>query len=257
MSAQGDDAGEMRMPSAGVQRHSVAEQALVVPVKGSDSSYLEMAVPCGVHKCSSEFAAVRLLCELLSRSEGPMWERIRGRGLAYHAGLDVAPWSGQVIFSLAECADPAAATEEMFAILRECREQLSAPDAGSNSALAAALSEARASTLFSLHSKRATPAAAASTAARGYWWGIAEPSTEAEQEALMIEAVDVSALLQAFDRHVAPLLEPGVRCTCVATPAGKEHDICASLNTVLGLKGADAACVAALQQLLVPTDSTD
>ena len=73
----------------------------------------------------------------------------------------------------------------------------------------------------------------------------------------MIEAVDGSALLQAFDGHVAPLLEPGVRCTCVATPAGKEHDICASLNTVLGLKGADAACVAALQQLLVPTDSTD
>jgi predicted Zn-dependent peptidase len=141
------------MPPGGMQRNAVAEQAVVVPVKGSDSSYLEMAVPCGLHKCSPEFAAVRLLCELLSRSEGPMWERIRGRGLAYHAGLDVLPWSGQLVFSLAECADPAAATEEMFAILRECREQLSA-DAASTSSLAAALSEARASTLFSLNSDR-------------------------------------------------------------------------------------------------------
>lgn len=243
----------MRMPPGGMQRNAVAEQAVVVPVKGCDSSYLEMAVPCGLHKCSPEFAAVRLLCELLSRSEGPMWERIRGRGLAYHAGLDVLPWSGQLVFSLAECADPAAATEEMFAILRECREQLSA-DAASTSSLAAALSEARASTLFSLHSERSTPTAAASTAAKGYWWGIAEPSTEVESQAAMVEEVDGDALLQAFDRYVAHLLQPGVRCTCVATPAGKEHDICASLNKVLCLKGADAACVASLPQLLVPRD---
>lgn len=243
------------MPAGGLKRNAVVEQAVVVPVKGSDSSYLEMAVPCGLHKCSPEFAAVRLLCELLSRSEGPMWERIRGRGLAYHAGLDVLPWSGQLLFSLAECADPAAATEEMFAILRECREQLSAPGtAASTSTLAAALSEARASTLFSLHSERSTPAAAASTAAKVYWWGIAEPSTEVERMAAMVEAVDGDALLQVFDRYVAPLLEPGVRCTCVATPAGKEHDICASLDKVLGLKGADAACVASLPQLLVPRD---
>ena len=52
--------GEMRMSSAGVQRQGVAEQALVVAVKGSDSSYLQMAVPCGLHKSAPGFAAVQV-----------------------------------------------------------------------------------------------------------------------------------------------------------------------------------------------------
>ena len=52
--------GEMRIASAGVQRQGVAEQALVVAVKGSDSSYLQMAVPCGLHKSAPGFAAVQV-----------------------------------------------------------------------------------------------------------------------------------------------------------------------------------------------------
>ena len=243
--------GEMLMGESGVERWGVEELAMVVAVKGSDSSYLEMAVPCALHKKSTDFAAVQLLCELLSRSEGPMWERIRGKGLAYHAGLDLWPWSGHIGFSLAECADPAAAFAEMVAILTECRAQLAAKDEASKQELAAALAEARASMLFSLHSKRATAGAAASTAAKGYWWGIAEPALEAAHEAAEIEAVDAAALQRVFERYLVPLLSPGQRCTCVVCPAGKDRSMALSLQKVLGLKSGGVT-VASLPQLLMP-----
>jgi len=249
----GDGGDEMLMGASGVQRRGVEEIAIVVAVKGSDSSYLEMAVPCALHKQSPDFAAVQLLCELLSRSEGPMWERIRGKGLAYHAGLDLWPWSGHIGFTLAECADPAAAFVEMEAILKECRAQLSAQDEASRSELAAALSEARASMLFSLHSKRATAGAAASTAAKGYWWGVTEPEGEAAREAADIEAVDAGALLRVFESFVLPLLSPGQRCTCVAVPAGKDQSMALSLEKVLGLKKGGVT-ITSLPHLMLPSE---
>ena len=124
------------------------------------------------------------------------------------------PWSGQLRFTLAECADPAAAVSEMMAILRDCRKQLAAAESSEHGAgeqaLAAALSEARASMLFSLHSKRATVNAATSTAAKGYWWGVEAPEIEAQREAEAIEAVDTAALLHAFDRYLQVCV-----CVCV------------------------------------------
>ena len=248
-----DEDGELRVAASGVERFRVEEQAVVVAVKGCDSSYLQMVVPCSLHKSSADFAAVRLLCELLSMSEGLMWARIRGKGLAYGAGLDVLPWNGQILFSLSECADPAAATAEMFAIIHDCREQLVAQDESGKSALRALLSEARASLLFSLHSKRATPNAASSTAAKSYWWAVEEPESEAEQEASAIEAVEAGALVQALDRYLAPLLTPGQRCTCVAVPAGKDKEICSSLEKVLHLESGGVT-IASLAQLTIPGD---
>jgi hypothetical protein len=139
----------------------------------------------------------------------------------------------------------------MLAILGECRAQLGGEDASSNPALAAALSEARASMLFSLHSKRSTASAAASTAAKAYFWGIQEPQSDAEREAAAIERVDAAAMAMAFDRYFLPLLSQGQRCTCVCVPAGKDKQIAASLEKVLGLKGRQVR-VLSLPQIMIP-----
>ena len=60
---------------------------------------------------------------MLSRSEGPLWERIRGRGLAYHASLYLSPWAGHLIFEVSECADPAAVVKEMLLISGDIDEE--------------------------------------------------------------------------------------------------------------------------------------
>ena len=142
----------------------------------------------------------------------------------------------------------------MAAILKECRSQLSATDVKGISALDAALAEARCSALFGLHSKRSTPGAAASTAAKGYWWGISEIEGEADREAAAIEAVDARALLEVFDRYFATLLAPGVRCTSVVVPAGKEVGIAADLESALGLESGSVH-MPALAQLMMPREA--
>ena len=117
----------------GPVRNNVVEHAVAVSLKGIDSSYLELVIPCSLHKLdddlfpvpfsscsfyllaatsspllssilslsrpqsfhlllftsSSDGQQVMLFAELLSRSEGPLWNRIRGKGLAYHSLLEV------------------------------------------------------------------------------------------------------------------------------------------------------------------------
>ena len=150
-----------------------------------------------------DISTAQLLCEVLSRSEGPLWERIRGRGLAYHASLYPSPWAGHLIFEVSECADPAAVVKEMLLILAECREQLADAEAGGN-ALSTALAEARASVLFSLHSKRATAGAGASTAAKAYWWGVQDPGEEVAAESAALESVSACSSVPAFAMTLTP-----------------------------------------------------
>ena len=55
---------------------------------------------------SREHAAVAILCELLSRTEGPLYMAIRGRGYAYGAEVSYWRWSGQLVFSSREATAP-------------------------------------------------------------------------------------------------------------------------------------------------------
>ncbi|KAJ1490456.1 hypothetical protein T484DRAFT_1935077 [Baffinella frigidus] len=141
-----------------------------------------MAVPCAVHRQDANYVPARLLAELISRAEGPLWERIRGRGLAYHASLDLAMWSGQLCFCLGDSADPAKALAEFLLILKEVPASLDAPDAP------AVMAEAKASLLFSLHSKRATAGAALNQAASGHFLGAGSPELELAREAAALDA---------------------------------------------------------------------
>ena len=60
-------------------------QTIAMPIPGLGASFLSMTVPCDV--LSSEFLQnyypTALLAELLSRTEGPLYTSIRGRG--YHS----------------------------------------------------------------------------------------------------------------------------------------------------------------------------
>ena len=164
-----------------------------------------------------DISTAQLLCEVLSRSEGPLWERIRGRGLAYHASLYLSPWAGQLIFEVSECADPAAVVKEMLLILAECREQLADAQAGGN-ALSTALAEARASVLFSLHSKRATAGAGASTAAKAYWWGVQDPEEEVAAESAALESVPACSSVPAFAVPLPPTRWLSCPAASIVTP---------------------------------------
>ena len=114
---QSDTAIDVRL-MGGVRRWNIKEQCVVTPVDGIESSYVEQSVPCCVHRQHKDYMPIYFLAELLSRSEGPLWVGIRGKGYAYHASLELGVMSGLLYFTLGECGAPTKAVEVFHEILR-------------------------------------------------------------------------------------------------------------------------------------------
>lgn len=72
-----------------------------------DSSFLEQYVSCPITKKDPDYYPVLVLNEILSTSEGPLWNEIRGKGLAYDARLETSVWPPFLTFSLYESSEPA------------------------------------------------------------------------------------------------------------------------------------------------------
>ncbi|CAD6190284.1 unnamed protein product [Caenorhabditis auriculariae] len=71
----------------------------------------------GVHFTHDDVVPVTLLANYFS--QGPLWQAIRGRGLAYNAEIEVNADNGLVTLSLGECAQPVEAYEETRRIVME------------------------------------------------------------------------------------------------------------------------------------------
>ncbi|KAF9977979.1 hypothetical protein BGZ73_004262 [Actinomortierella ambigua] len=109
-----------------------AHNSVLIPLKSITSSYLISIIPCDVvfdprihasspamaEAASREQVATMLLCEILSRSEGPLYSAIRGKGYAYDASLSVYLWTGQMAFEVRDASDPIKAYEAFLDIIR-------------------------------------------------------------------------------------------------------------------------------------------
>ncbi|KAF9397109.1 hypothetical protein BGZ94_006402, partial [Podila epigama] len=62
--------------------------------------------------------AAYLLCEMLTRNNGPLVSAIRGNGYAYDATISVYPWVGQLVFEIRNASDPAKAYDAFLDIIR-------------------------------------------------------------------------------------------------------------------------------------------
>lgn len=69
--------------------------------------WLGIHFPLSVLQTDEDYYPVLLLTELLSRTEGPLWEKIRGRGYAYGADIFFAPSWGHLWSSIHESSSPA------------------------------------------------------------------------------------------------------------------------------------------------------
>ncbi|KAI8052858.1 hypothetical protein BDF22DRAFT_620435 [Syncephalis plumigaleata] len=100
---------------------------LVMPLPALSASYLSCVLPCDVlapindpeHPAHREKSAISILCELLSRVDGPIYEAVRGKGYAYGAGVNLYSWHGQLVYSVSEAQDPARALDEFWRILKK------------------------------------------------------------------------------------------------------------------------------------------
>ncbi|KAG0340095.1 hypothetical protein BG000_000725 [Podila horticola] len=103
-----------------------APSSVLIPLKSITSSFLVSIVPCDIvyHPDTAteenhlDHYATLLLCEILSRSEGPLYSAIRGNGYAYDASISVYLWTGQMAFEVRDAMDPIKAYDAFLDIIR-------------------------------------------------------------------------------------------------------------------------------------------
>ncbi|KAI9090979.1 hypothetical protein DFS34DRAFT_584846 [Phlyctochytrium arcticum] len=139
--------------------------SLLVPIPGVTTSYLSQTVPCEVLRPHphSDYFAVRLLTELLSRIEGPLYTAIRGQGFAYGQGVGLDLWNGTLEFSLYKSSEPQRALFAFYTILIRLGNSVGFDDVCS----ATNIETARASIAFMNAQRRATSSSVVAGSLKG------------------------------------------------------------------------------------------
>lgn len=77
-----------------------------VGISGLQAFYLSQFVACDVLNNPRDLLAVSLMCELLSRMEGPLFSGVRGNGLAYGCSTGISIWQGALEVSISRSSEP-------------------------------------------------------------------------------------------------------------------------------------------------------
>ncbi|PJF20127.1 hypothetical protein PSACC_00061 [Paramicrosporidium saccamoebae] len=207
----------------------------LIPMSDITSSYLMICVPLDVLPRSAEYddatidrlLSTALLCQLLSYTEGPLFRRIRGAGLAYGASISVAVWSGLLTAHLDDSSDPVRAFTTFIALLEEL---LSAP---ANVITDEAVRTAQAGMQFQFVTERATPAGIVATACRTALRGL--PSVGSDEERRWnsrMLAMDVPQLTRAAQELLLVLKDATRAIRLAAVPASKLDAIKAEFDAL-------------------------
>lgn len=196
---------------------------------GTTGSPMSMAGP-----LIDQFLSLALLCHLVSYTEGPLYRRIRGAGLAYGATLSMSLWAGLLSWDVNDATDPVRSLELVRALIGEILDEANRILRPSPSGRGGGgdpvhppyqhLTEetirmAQSGHLYQWVAERSTPAAIYSTALRGQLRGL--PAVGSPEESLWNErllqltvrevALTAQELLPAFlqpDRHLSLLAVP-------------------------------------------------
>lgn len=93
------------------------------------------------------------ICQLLAATEGPLYSKIRGEGLAYRVGLSIAILNQQIIFTIGESVNPLGALKEFERIIQEIVKDLDSFFSHSN------LNTAKSLVLYQIQENKNSPSA--------------------------------------------------------------------------------------------------
>jgi Zn-dependent M16 (insulinase) family peptidase len=94
-------------------------QRIQMHIPGIVTSYLAQIVECDP---GQDLYALKLLVLMLSSSQGPIFNIIRGKGYAYGASLSLYRWHKQLCFEVYQSTDPLKALAEFHHIIKDMRE---------------------------------------------------------------------------------------------------------------------------------------
>ena len=198
-----------------VARIPEGDVCTLVPVAGCESASVRQAVVCDVAKRDADYFPLLVMCAVLSRSEGPLFARVRGPGLAYDAAVSFALWDRLLCLALYECTAPAAALAAFRAVLAATARDPAA------TFTPLVVDTARSALLYEFYSDRASVPLLSSAALRSPFKGFPRLADEDAFEQHLAR-VDPAAVVRVFRTHCLQFLEPDRRTTVVSLPP---HDV--------------------------------
>ncbi|KAI0563966.1 Metalloenzyme LuxS/M16 peptidase-like protein [Gracilaria domingensis] len=195
----------------------------IVGIGGVESTCIKVCVDSEIHEGHADWSAVTVLVEMLSRMEGPLSDAVRASGLAYGTYLTCSSWRGHLSLLIYESSSPTAAWDAVCEVLKTFRHSL---DEGSmQSKLRVELDTAKATTLFQINQKRATPGAIMYGAVSRTADGIpASPLADRTIEE-KVENVSLEDLARAYDSHICRLLQDRGRLFVVTCGSGTTEEV--------------------------------
>lgn len=203
---------------------SKGEIACCVGVAGSETVYFEVSSECRVDHGHADWASLKVLTEMLSRTEGPLYNAVRGAGLAYGVGMSFNIWQASISVSVHEASLPAAAWMAVCETLDSFRTSLRTAD-GSVGVMQSEMNTAKSSILYYQVSGKSTPSSILSSSFRS---GVLDlPSGELADRILeeRIEQVDLRSISAVYDKYVATLLNPEGRLATIACSPRRTEEV--------------------------------
>lgn len=152
------------------------EHSTIIEIGGVETCFFQQYVRTAVHKNEPDFYPLVVLCEILSSQEGPLFAKIRGRGLSYDCRVEFQVMFGFLCFSLYESTNPVEAVEIWYNILKRL-----GTEEGEKEWLNDFLIEtAMASVTYHFHSSLATPINVIFNSLRNLALGFRTPEAEHE-----------------------------------------------------------------------------
>lgn len=224
----------------------------LIPMSDLTASYLTASVPLNVlprhehlSKCPDaqvdRMLSLATLCQLFSYTEGPLYRRIRGAGLAYGASVSLSLWHGLFSFNLNDSTDPAMALQLFTSLVHDLVEEAKSilghsPSRECVTLTVENMNTAKAAQLFQFVSERSTPASLVAMSIRTALRGL-PPVGSAMESAWNARLLELSLKdLAACVLDVVPrLIDPTKVIRLLAVPSSKLSAIQAELEA-LGYK---------------------
>ncbi|KAF9436745.1 hypothetical protein BGZ76_003102 [Entomortierella beljakovae] len=198
----------------------------LIPMKSITSSYLISIVPCDIvyHPDTAteenhldQYATI-LLCEILSRSEGPLYSAIRGQGYAYGCSISVYLWTAQMAFEIREAMDPIKAYDAFLEIIRQMDDDWESVVGGQFE-----IETAMASQAYQTCMERATPGGVLSWVLRGAIRGYTSIE-DLKKNNNYLHKVGVSDLKRVYNKYFKQFLDgrKGLTTVLLTPPSPSE-----------------------------------
>lgn len=211
----------------------------VFPMADITASFFSIIMPLNVlphpnlssifEKDLKKFLGAIIICQLVSYTEGPLYRRIRGGGLAYGASLSLSLWNGFLSFDLNDSTDPLQSLlifkNLIQEILNEAKVILEQKQGGSllNSET---LQTAKALQLYQLAAERSTPASTVVTAFRCHLRGFPLlGSIEEENWNQILLSMTLTDIAQWSIEHLPAFLNPQHCIYLLAIPKSKLDEV--------------------------------